>query len=376
MKYPNAKKFLLYLFITFTFFPFSVVLAELPKNTILFIGDGMGYQQVKAAGFYLNGKEGQFCFEKFPHKGQVTTHSASSQITDSAAAGTAIATGVKVKNGVISVRIPGDGSELPSLLDYFRQEGKRVGLVSTAYISHATPAAFAAHTKSRNNNKDIISDYLETRPYVLMGGAKYVSEESALAGGYTVVTDLLELITLDLTRAGRVWGQFGRNHLPYEADGLGKLPHLSDMTLSALTILNRNSNGFFLMVEGARIDHSGHGNNLKQNIFETIEFAKAVKKAVDWAGENEDTLIIVTSDHETGGMDVVRNNGKYKLPDVSWSTKGHTGVNVPLYAWGVNAEKFEGVLDNTDFFRLITSEETSQKDVSQKPAAESVGLVD
>ena len=251
-------------------FLFSLVLPGIaaagapPKNVIFLIGDGMGFEQVRAAGMYLNGVEGTLSFEYLPYQGQVTTYSADSSVTDSAAAATAMATGTKVDNGVISMAIPGDGSELETLLEYFRDQGKSTGLVTTTYITHATPAAFGAHEPSRGNTAQIASDYLnQTRPNVLFGGgANGIDPSSAQNAGYTVVTDALEMFDLDTTMENMVSGQFGSGYMPYELDGLGDLPHLSEMTVTALDILDNDPDGFFLMVEGGRIDHAGHANDI------------------------------------------------------------------------------------------------------------------
>jgi len=342
-----------------------------PKNTILFIGDGMGFEQVKAASIYLNGKENSLSFESFPYTGQASTHPASREVTDSAAAGTAMATGVKVNNGVISMRIPGNSEKLPTALEYFKGMGKKVGLVSTTHITHATPASFGSHNKSRNNYKEIAKDYLNiSKPHVLLGGGKYVKRKDAEKAGYTVVTNRDELLKHNTKSNAPLSGQFGKENMPYEADGMGNLPHLSDMTKTAIKVLENSDKGFFLMVEGGRIDHSGHANNLKQNIFETIEFAKAVQVAIDWAAKRNDTLIVVTADHETGGLKVTKNNGKGKLPDVTWSSGGHTGMDVPLYAVGKNAKLFKGKIDNTDIFRLITQTEDAPVIPPQKKSSE------
>jgi hypothetical protein len=126
------------------------------------------------------------------------------------------------------------------------------------------------------------------------------------------------------------------------------------MTTTALDILDADPDGFFLMVEGGRIDHAGHANNLERNILETIEFAAAAQIVMDWAAGRPDTLVIVTSDHETGGLTVIQNNGKGSFPTVSWSSGGHTGVNVPIYASGFNADHVSGVMDNTDIHVLST----------------------
>jgi alkaline phosphatase len=335
----------------------SSCFGALPKNIIVLIGDGMGFEQVKAAGMYANGTAGTLCFESFPYTGEVTTYCANNPITDSAAAGTAIATGVKVDKKVISIRTPGDGSELQTMLEYFKARNKMVGLVSTTYITHATPAAFGSHELSRNNYANIAVDLLnQTQPDVLLGGAKYVTASAAIAAGYIVVTDSNSLLAVDTNAVTKISGQFGADHMPYESDGLGTLPHLSEMTAVAIDILDEDPDGFFLMVEGGRIDHAGHKSNLVRNVHETIEFANSVQKAIDWAQGRDDTLIVVTADHETGGLQVVANNGKGVLPTVNWTSGGnHTGVNVPVYAMGVNAEQITPVMDNTDFFGLVTT---------------------
>jgi alkaline phosphatase len=323
-------------------------------NIILFIGDGMGFEQVRGAGMYLNGSGGTLSFESFPGRGEVITNNISGGITDSAAAATAIATGKKVSNGVISQHIPGDRSDLGTLLEHFRQQGKSVGLVSNTYISHATPAAFGAHEPDRDNFVNIINDYISgSAPNILFGGAKYVTSTQAEAAGYMRVTNLAELEALDTETADMVWGQFGKDDLPYEYDGLGGLPHLADMTLSALNILDNNPDGFFVMVESGRIDHAGHSNHYPRNIYETIELAEAASVAIAWARQRADTLIVVTADHETGGLKVTKNNGQGVLPKVTWSTTSHTGANVPYYAWGLNSGLFTGTLDNTDIHTLI-----------------------
>lgn len=325
-----------------------------PKNVILMIGDGMGYGHVEAAGIYANGKSGTLSFEQLPYKGQMSTFSADNAITDSAASATAMATGAKVKNGVVSVRIPGDKKELKTVLEIAQEQGKAVGLVSTADISHATPACFATHDKDRDNYKAITEDYYrDSRPDVVLGGAQYARPEPARKAGYAVVENSEQLMAVDTNKVNKLWGQFGKGHMPYEYEGVKDLPHLSDMAIKALEILDNDPDGYFIMIEGARIDHAGHANDIKRDILETVEFSKAVQLVYDRIKNDKDTLLIVTADHETGGLKVVENQGKGKFPKVKWSTWGHTGVNVPIYAWGVNADLVVGVMDNTDLFWMV-----------------------
>jgi alkaline phosphatase len=315
----------------------------------------MGFEQVKAAGMYAHGVEGTLSFESFPYRAEVTTHSASSSITDSAASGTAMATGFKVNNRVLSTAIPGDGGELETVLERLRDQGKSTGLVSTAFMTHATPAAFGSHEDDRGNYNEIAQDYLtQTRPDVLLGGGAHgMTPTMVISAGYTVVTDTVGLLALNTETITMTSGLFGDTHLPYEYDGLGSLPHLSEMTEVALNILDNDPEGFFLMVEGARIDHAGHANDIQRMISETIEFANAVSVAIDWSQGLTNTLILVTADHETGGLSVLQNNGQGELPTVSWSTDYHTAANVPLYGWGAGAYLVSGVLDNTDIYHIL-----------------------
>jgi alkaline phosphatase len=344
----------------------QTTVAAQPKNIIFFIGDGMGPEQVKAANYY-NG--GALSFESFPNTGFLTTYSADASVTGSASAATALATGVKVNTGVVSIATPGDGSDLPTMLEYFQAQNKSVGLVTTTDMTHATPAAFGAHVPARHLYGDIASDYLnETKPNILFGGGGYgMDSVAATNAGYTVVTSLTDMndVTDNGTSVPMVSGQFGSTHLPYEYDeSFGSLPHLSDMTAKALSLLDNDSDGFFLMVEGGKIDHAGHmvaisseDKNLKtnRNIAETLEFAASVQAAIDWSAGRTDTLILVTADHETGGLTVNTDNGEGIMPGVSWiSGVGHTSVNVPVYAWGPNADMISGTMDNTDMFEVTT----------------------
>ncbi len=340
-----------------------------PKNVIFMIGDGMGFEQVRAASIYASGEPNKLSFQSLPYFGEVTTKSANNAVTDSAAAGTALATGQKVNNDVISAAIPGDSSELQTLLEYFKDSGKVTGLVTTVYITHATPAAFGAHETSRDNYDNIADDYrLRSKPNILLGSDGIALEDGKIkehgvtvsefeAAGYTAVTDRAGLLGIDPNMTKYLLGYFdtpeSSGYMPYEPY-TSNLPHLSEMAETALDVLDNEPNGFFLMIEGGKIDEAGHDNDLIHNVGETIEFSNTVKVVLDWAKGREDTLIIVTADHETGGLKVTQNNGEGVLPSVTWSTDDHTGTNVPVYAQGENAYLISGVMDNTDMFFLCT----------------------
>jgi alkaline phosphatase len=337
---------------------------EGPRNVIILIGDGMGFEQVKAAGVYQNGVAGSLAFEALPYTGELTTYSADYPAPDSAAAGTAMATGVKVNDGVVSMAYPGDGRELETSLEFFKARCKSTGLVTTVYATHATPATFGAHEPSRDNLSQIAQAYLnQTRPNVILaGGGNGLSPSSAAAAGYTVVTTRAQMQALDTETATMVSGQFSTGVFAYEYDyAIGQstffdtYPHLSEMTQTALDILDNDPDGFFLMIEGGLIDYAGHDNGLPANIYETLEFEAAFQTVADWAAARTDTLVIVTADHETGGLTVLQNNGQGNWPTVSWSTTDHTAANVPIYAWGPNAEMVGGVMDNTHVHAVSTA---------------------
>lgn len=321
-------------------------------NVILCIGDGTGREQIKAGGWF---KGTNLCFESWTHSASVTTRSASSPITDSAAGATAMATGHKVNNGVLSVALPGDKRPLETFLELAKGMQKRTGLVTTTRMTDATPAAFGSHQLGRTNYAQIAADYLmRSRPNVLFGGGKTgMSVTNAAAAGYTVVTNRAGLLALDTAREVLVSGQFGSGDMPYEQDGLGSLPHLSDMTDTALRILEHSTNGFFLLVEGGLIDHACHMNDIGRCVREVVEFDNAVQTVLTWCGSRQDTLVLVTADHETGGLTSLTNNGTGSNPAVSWKATGHSSADVGIWGCGPNAQAVTGILDNTDVFRIM-----------------------
>lgn len=322
-------------------------------NIILFIGDGMGLEHVKAARYY---KGSALCFETWPCTGSVNTASASSTITDSAAGATAIATGTRVNNGVISLRIPGNSNELETVLEYFKAKGKRTGLVTTDYMVGATPATFGAHVTNRSDTVGITNDYLnQTRPNVLYGGGG-LNTSTASSKGYQVVTNLAQMNAVNTSTATNVSGQFSAAELPYENAWVGTPPHLWQMTSNALAILGNGSAGFFLMVEGARIDHASHATNLQLMIGEALGLDAAVQKAYSWATNRNDTLILVTADHETGGLVVTNNNGAGNYPGVVWTSGGlHTATNIGLWAWGAGSDYVYAQMANTNTHNIIVN---------------------
>jgi alkaline phosphatase len=304
-----------------------------PRNAIFLLGDGMGFAQVKAYRMYADDPATELV-EPLPMEawqvGSVSTDSIRLDcsagdgrcvrdphgFTDSASSATAYATGHDTLVGQLSTAQ--DGAPLPTVLEGARRAGKATGIVVTSQLTHASPAAFGSHVLSRKDTRSIADQYFDARwdgaPMidVLLGGGHddlcrgdrdLVPEFRA--AGYDVVRDRVQLLA---SRAGRVLGLFAPQGLPLAWDRAPGIPSLADMTRHALAVLERDPDGFFLMIEGSQIDWAAHANSVAGVISEMEDFIGAVAVALDFAAARGDTLVIVTADHETGGMALGRDN--------------------------------------------------------------------
>lgn len=326
------------------------VALALPRNLILFLGDGMGAEQQRAARIFKNGGSAPLAFEALPHAGCVHTTNASGGVTDSAAAATAMATGHKVDNGVIALQTPGDGSELSTVLELLQARGMSAGLVTTATpLTDATPAAFAAHAASRYDDETIAAAYLHgSRPRVLMGApSTSLTADLAAAAGYETASTADELAELAARAAGSA--------APWCGVFDGAEPSLATRTRAALDELTLDPEGFFLLVEHEGTDNGGHANDLAMVVDAVLELEAAVEVGLAFAAERDDTLILVTADHETGGLTVTESApSEGVLPRHTFARSGHTGADVPIYATGPGAEAVTGCFENTRIFSLLT----------------------
>lgn len=254
-------------------------------NVILMIGDGMGSNHIKCAAM-----TNSIYLSYLPVKGFVTTHSANSKITDSAAAATAYSCGIKTNNNMLA-KFP-DGGDCLTIAEEAQQQGISVSINSTDYSTGATPSAFYAHVSDKNNKKEI-----ETY--------KQIASQK-----------------MDINVPVR---------------------KISDSVSLSLKQIEQNQNGFFAMFEGAKIDVHSHANDLEKMKEELYDFDLAVMKASDFVYDHPETTLIVLADHETGGL----------TEDCTYTTQGHTGINIPLYSYGKHAELFEELQDNTDIYRKI-----------------------
>lgn len=320
------------------------------KNVIVMIGDGMGPAQVYS--LLLTSHE-KTAFERFPYSGFSITKSASNEITDSAAGGTAIAIGKKTTNKMVGMSP--DSIAVPSMLEILAEQGKKTGVVVTCSVTHATPADFIAHNINRNNNEEIALEIAnkEKLDVLFGGGKKYFTERKDsvdLVGkmwenGWNVY-DSLEQIEDNNARTMVVASRKHMVKAPERGDFLPKA------TAKAIEMLD-NENGFFLMVEGSQIDFACHDNDSTTLVEEMIDFNKAINVVLDFAEKDGNTLVIVTADHETGGLTIVDPEGNYTRTDFKWSTGSHSAVFVPVFSFGPGAEKFSGIMDNTDIINKI-----------------------
>lgn len=363
-------------------------------------------------------------------KGMFKTYSANSRITDSAAAGTAMATGVKTNNGVVS--FTSEGNQAETILEASENEGKSTGLVATSTITHATPAVFASHVDSRKKEDEIAKQMIENDVDVLLGGGKEYFASKADGGkqdtdlieeaeelGYEFIEtrdELLEVENIDIDGDDKVLGLFSDQALAPELHRAEtEQPSLAEMTEISIDLLSQDKDGFFLMVEGSQIDWAGHANDPVWAMKDVEAFEEAVEVALNFAEEDGKTLVVVAGDHETGGMTVGRGGsstvepeklkditatGDYmakeinkdrsnvkevvekhtgfamtesevetiqsadkvadainsfvsKKASIGWTSGGHTGVDIPVYAYGPQSYKFVGLLENTDLPKIM-----------------------
>jgi len=308
------------------------------RNVIFMVSDGMNLGALSLAALFRQRTGGsepnwtKIYKERPVVRALVETHSASSCVTDSAAAASAWGIGERITNGVLNI-MP-DGKVLPTLHEKLQKTGKRTGLVSTATITHATPAGFAATVKSRGEEKVIAGQYLDRKVDLLLGGgSKHFSEDlrkKYAAAGYRFVGDRKALQTVDAKADGPLLGLFSDGHMPYEIDRLNdpklsaSVPQLAEMTGTALKQLGTSPDGFFLLVEGARIDHAGHANDAAASIHDQLAFDDAIGVALEFIDKNPDTLLVITTDHGCGGIQM---NGVKANPDEKFGPGSYAGSN-------------------------------------------------
>jgi len=322
------------------------------KNIILMIGDGMGVAHLYA-GMTVN--RGHLNIEKMKHIGFSKTYSATDFVTDSGASGTAMATGEKTYNKALGVSV--DTVPLKTILEIAEDHDKATGLVATSTITHATPASFIAHQPSRYNYEEIAEDFLKTDIEVFIGGGlKHFNDrkdeqdltQNLKTKGYDVILNPDNIVN---STSDKIAGLIYKDSPPKYSEGRGNM--LPESAVKAIVTLNRNSNGFFLMIEGSQIDWGGHKKNTKYVVDEMLDFDRTVGEVLKFAEEDGNTLVIVTADHETGGMTVNKGDIENGEVQAKFTSFNHTGVMVPVFAYGPGSEDFCGIYENTEIFHKM-----------------------
>ena len=326
--------------------------AKKPKNVIFLIGDGMGVSQVFAG---LTANHGHLFLENFKHIGFSETQSADNYITDSAAGGTALSAGVRTNNGAIGMDT--EKKPVKTILEKAEEKGLATGLVSTSAITHATPASFIAHQESRNMYEEIAADFLKTDIDVFIGGG--LDHFTKRKDGRNLVNELKEkgyAFEQEIEKIGQVKG--GKLAALTAEVHNGRMAERGDMlpvsTQTAINILSNSKKGFFLMVEGSQIDWGGHAGSTIYIVEDMLDFDKTIGKALEFAAKDGETLIVVTADHETGGMALTGGDMTTGMVKAGYPLGGHTAVMVPVFAYGPGAEEFTGIMKNTDVNKKMT----------------------
>lgn len=343
---------------TFTYeHPYAVEKLQAPKgkkvkNVILMIGDGMSLMHVYTA---WTANRGKLWLENAQATGLSKTWAVKKLVTDSGSGGTSLATGVKTVYHAVGV--DPEGKPLTSLVDVAKELGKDAGMAVTCRLWDATPCDFCCHNIDRDKEEELVGDYPTSGvDFVFGGGAqKFTNRKDGRdifkelqKKGYHVSRTLDDFFAYD--KNSRIFA------VPYDKDTpmpdeRGDL--LARASMKGISLMNQNKNGFFMMIEGSQLDDYGHFNQLDLLMKETLDFDQTVGEVMKWAAKDGETLVVVTADHETGGLTLVNGNKDEGRVECCFSTKDHSGAMVPVYAFGPGAENFTGIFENTDVFKKI-----------------------
>lgn len=327
-----------------------------PKNIILLIGDGMGLSQVSAHTYWKG--VGNTIFEQMPVVGFHKSHSCNDLVTDSAAGATAFSCGQKTTNGAIGV-LPPENAPCTTILEDLDRRGWATGMVVACTATHATPASFIAHREMRAFTEEIALDFLKTELDCFIGGGEALFNNrpdkrnllDSLKKHHYIVKRSTSFGFMQLPEAPKPVMVFTAEREPPTASG-GRF-YMPKATRAACDFLHKRSEkGFFLMVEGSQIDWACHANDRNWLRSEMEDFDKTVRMALEFAAQNRETLVLVTGDHECGGLSLNQAESKRAFKP-AFSTRTHTAALVPVYAFGPQAEQFYGIYDNTEIYKKM-----------------------
>ncbi len=323
-----------------------------PPAVVLFVGDGMGLRHIAGGGLYAYGAEGSLILESLPYVGRLRTASYSG-VTDSAASATAMASGVKTFNGRLG--LDRYGFSVESVRELAAGRGLATGVVTTDKLYGATPSAFTVHNEDRGDDALIAADLVAAGLEISLGGGATALTSLVEGDTFQVVTTAGGLAAL-VTDDRPIFGLFADGELPYVADGYGEAPSLAEMALAAVTRLEQDPDGFFLMVEGARIDHASHSRRSDAVHLETAALDEAVGAVLAHLEGHENLTVLVTADHECGGIMVEDGTSAGTIPTTDWRWNQHTNLDVGVFGLGEAAAVLDGQrLDNAWVHSVLRS---------------------
>lgn len=313
------------------------------ENVILLIGDGNGLSQISSS-LLANG--GNLTLAQIRSIGFITTQSADDFTTDSAAAGTALATGEKTYNRAIGV----DTLQQPlvNFSEFLSTYNYVSGCITTDRMTGATPGAFYAHQKDRSDIKEIASDLSKSKLSLFVGGGSEDFQGDEMVVGYDVLD---KVDAIGTSKSNKVGYFISEKEVPSVLNGRGRV--LAEATKNGIQFLSSKNKPFFLMIEGAQIDNYGHTNNVSGIVSEGIDFDTAITEAIKFADKTGNTLVVVTADHETSGFSIPQGNLEKSIIEGDFTTHDHTATMVPIFAYGPNSQEFQGVYKNSDVFGKI-----------------------
>lgn len=321
------------------------------RNVILMIGDGMSLMHIYSA---WTANRGKLYLENAPVVGLSKTYCANKLITDSGAGGTALAAGVKTNYHAVGVDT--EGNPVPSLVSLAKDKGLSAGIAVTCRLWDATPADFCCHNSNRDNEYEIIADYVNCKADYVVGGGGLKFENrpdgrnifnELKQKGYQIARSWDECRRMTDGKIFAVTDSFDTPKPKERGD------RLAQSAIKGMNLLNENKKGFFMMIEGSQLDDYGHFNDLDLLMQETHDFDRTVGEVFKWAAKDGETLVVVTADHETGGLTLVDGDKDKGEIQCKFSTTGHSGVMVPVYAFGPGSEYFTGIYENTAVFEKI-----------------------
>jgi alkaline phosphatase len=330
---------------------------ERPKNIIVFIADGMGFPQLSLAMAINNTAESQSVWDRFVSTGWHRPHPYNGFLTDSAASATALATGVATRNG--SVGVGPDGKSATNLFELADKKGYRTGIVTDSYIWDATPAGFVAHSANRSNGADLLQQMIDFPLEILFGELEDVGEDGVpdwettvnlLERKYTILDTGLEANDCDLS--SKPLAAVFEEHA---ISDLQSTPTLSKMVEVALDCLPSHDKPFLLLVESEEPDSASHRYDFTRLVKGMKSIEHALNIVLDFAAKDEDTIVVFTSDHETGGLVLDRKNSENQEIQATWAAENHSGSVVPIMAFGPGSEHFSGTLTNQGVGQLLHS---------------------